>query len=163
MTFLNTSKFSKSIVSLTILLSVSTFVSAEANIELRPVNNNLETKACYVAATEGLDAAESFLQANDYSFATINNAVTCNGISIARFADKYAVKTNANEAAVEKQLSTFKLVALDNDASQLCVDAVVIGERAAREKHGITNEAVFCNSKTLRNFARSFKNKNVQL
>ncbi|MFC4700208.1 hypothetical protein ACFO4O_08580 [Glaciecola siphonariae] len=137
--------------------------TAASNVVLKPVNNNLETQVCYVAATKGLNAAKLFVAKQDMTFSSFSRSVTCNGVSIEDFANKYAVKSNANEEAIKQQLSTYKLVALDNKESQLCVDAVVLGEQRARAKHGIDDEVVFCNSKTLGSFARSFRNKNVTL
>jgi hypothetical protein len=158
-------KLSTSILALAVIIPVTSFasVSEANNIVLKPINDKVETQACYVAATQGIKAAKSFLQAEDYSFSVFNTAVTCNGIRITDFADKYTVKSNDGSEAVEKQLSKVKLVAMDNKESQLCVDAVLLGEREARLKNDAINEVVYCNSQTLGRFARSYRNKNVTL
>lgn len=159
-------KLSTSILALSVILPATTFASvpeSQKKIVLKPVNDQVETQACYVAATQGVDAAKSFLQAKDYSFASFNSSVTCNGISIDQFAEKYAVKSKANQEAVEQSLSKVKLVAMNNRESQLCVDAVLLGEKEARVKHDAINDVIYCNNKTLGSFARSYQDKNIVL
>lgn len=158
-------KIKATIIALSVILPTITFasVSQSENVVLKPVNDNIETQACYVAATEGVNQAKSFLRANAFSFANFNSAVKCNGIGIADFAEKYSVKNDDTETAVQEELGTFKLVAMDNSASQLCVDAVLLGERKARIKHNALNDVVFCNDKSLGRFTRVFKDKNLSL
>ncbi|WP_371195092.1 hypothetical protein [Glaciecola sp. SC05] len=158
-------KLIKTILALSVILPATTFASAAqtSNIVLKPVNDNVETQACYIAATNGLDAAKKYIESNDYSFVVFNSALTCNGISIKDFAQKFADKKNALADPLEKSPSNVKLVAVDNNISQLCVDAVILGEKEARVKHDVLHEVVYCNSKTLSRFARTFQNKNVIL
>ena len=43
----------------------------------------------------------------------------------------------------------------------LCLDAAVMGEKAARAKHNMRNELVTCNGQTLRSFLRSLENSEI--
>jgi len=132
------------------------------DIVLKPKNDKVETHACYVAATQGLDSALSFIASNEPSIMAHEPPIICNGMSIRDFADKYAENTQAQRSDKDKAEKMFKLVA-ENEASQLCVDAVVLGEKEARKKYGALGEPVYCNEKTLKHFVRSFANKNVIL
>ncbi|WP_395344672.1 DUF3718 domain-containing protein [Ningiella sp. W23] len=152
----------KTAISSALVASALCSINANANnIVLKTVNNTTETQACYVAATQGIDAAKSFIRANGDSFASFRATVSCNGLSITQFAKKFAEKADTEEVA--PTFTQVKLVAMDNDAAQICVDAVVLGEKEARAKHGIKTETVYCNRKSLSRFARSFSNKDVTL
>jgi hypothetical protein len=66
--------------------------SAQAsNITLKPVNDETETQACFVAATEGLDSARSFIRKSGYSYRSFQILVKCNGMNITVFANKYSL------------------------------------------------------------------------
>ena len=150
------------------LLGLASFAVLSLNVQaqdivLKKVNQNIETQACYVAATKGIKEAKSFLRTNDYAFASMSSAIKCNGMSITDFADKYAVNQAQSEQAMQQRLSQVKLVAKDNDASQICVDAVKLGAKEARAKYGLGNQTIYCNDKTLGRFVRSFEDKQVSL
>ena len=138
------------------VLSSSAFAK---NVVLKPVNQNIETQACYVAATEGLAATRTLLFKNNLSYASFARTVTCNDMSLAKFAKTYQQQDEAKSDTV-KQIA---LVAKNsNTASQLCLDAVVIGEDAARAKHDIYG-SVLCNRQELSLFVSKFADQEVEL
>lgn len=116
-------------------------------------NENVETQACYTAATQGLDAAKAFLKSNDVNYFVFKETVVCNGMQINEFARKYH-RNNAQRAPLE-------VVSLNAEnqspESLLCVDAVSMGERKARIKHSMQNVSVRCNGKTITQFLRALK------
>lgn len=140
------------------------------DIVLKPLNDKVETHACYIAATKGLETALSFIESNAPAIMSHEPPVICNGIKIADFAKKYAADALTQKANTRDDSRLVKLVAVndevsdgENDASKLCIDAVLLGEVEARKKHSALGEPVFCNQKPLRQFVRSFANKNVML
>jgi hypothetical protein len=136
------------------------------DVVLKPINDKVETHACYIAATKGLETALGFIQSNEPSIMSHEPPIICNGMNIIDFANKYANHALGQEADIVDDSKMVKLVAVNdevNDASKLCVDAVLLGEIEARKKYSALGEPVFCNEKTLRQFVRSFANKNVML
>lgn len=146
----------------------ATFTLASASsmakdVVLKPINETLETQACYLAATEGLDSAKAIVRKNRLDFAKFKATVTCNGLSLHDFAYEYGKKETTVVAETEqnKTASRVALVATNTDiASQLCLDAVVMGERAARAKYDV-QESVSCNNYDLSTFVRLFDEQEV--
>ncbi len=125
-------------------------------VVLKALNENLETQACIVAARDGVIAAKALIQANDENFFEFNQTLTCNGQTLGQFAKQFLFE-DSNQAN-----ETFKVKASDlNLESQLCVDALVIGENQARKKYGLLSQDILCNNKSLNKFVRSFDNKQV--
>lgn len=139
-------------------LSISNKVAA-TTVTLKPVNETTATQACYAAATGGLESAIALVRKNGYTFRSFKSGLTCNGMSIGNFADKYALTPEQNQVA---SVSNVKLVATDN-AAQVCIDAVLLGEEVAREKYDAKGEPILCNDRPIKQFVRSFKDKKVIL
>jgi len=140
------------------ILSTSAFAK---DVVLKPMNENLETQTCYVAATESLAAARTLVTQNDVNFNTFSETLTCNGMRIARFANKYRAQEESTN--IEVSATKIALVAQNSDiASQLCLDALVIGENEARNKHELYGP-VMCNGKDLPRFIISYQDQNVEI
>lgn len=141
-----------------IVLSVNALAK---DITLQPVAQNLETKACYVAATEGLTAARTLVSEHGVNFNTFSRSLTCNGMRIDRFAVKY--RSQASSEIQEFQPTKIALVAKNsNAASQLCLDAIVMGENEARNKHDLYGP-IICNGKDLPRFVNSYQDQEVEI
>ena len=138
------------------LLSAGSSFANTANVTFKPLNESLETQACLTAATEGLSAARKLVRENDINFGIFNKAVTCNGMKLAAFANTYFEQENQDAP---------KVVAIraknTNVESQLCLDAVLMGEEQARQKHDLLGVSVICNNKPLSSFVRSMNRDNV--
>lgn len=143
------------------LLSASLIFAAHSSIassvEFVKTTDNLETQACYAAASEGLNAAKKVLRAKKISFSQANERVMCNGLSMTKFASKYeALRQQDND-----EVTTVRIVALSamdqSKESQLCLDAVSMGEHAARAKHRMQSASVKCNGQNIKQFLKSFK------
>ncbi|MFC3094348.1 DUF3718 domain-containing protein [Alteromonas sediminis] len=133
-----------------------------SKVKFEALNDGLATQACIVSATEGLEAAKALVQNQGLHFNTFKASVSCNNQSLTAFSRQYAMtaKSTLEDASQNKRI---RLVATKTDsASQLCLDAVALGEEAARAKHNF-NGPVSCNYKTLSNFVRRFKNKQVEI
>jgi len=131
-------------------------------VKFEALNDRLATQACIVSATEGLEAAKKLVQSQGVNFNTFKAAVSCNNQSLTAFSRQYATtaKSTLDDASPVKRI---RLVATTtDDASQLCLDAVALGEEEARAKHNFTGP-VTCNYKSLSNFVRRFKNKQVEI
>lgn len=120
--------------------------------------DDLETEACYTAATQGLASAKSFLRDSNINYTEFRSSVMCNGMSITQFAKKYFNSADNDAQSIE----VVAISALDqNPESLLCVDAVTMGEKAARAKHGIKLGSVLCNGKEIGRFLKDFENRKV--
>ncbi len=127
------------------------------NVVFKPADENVETQICYLAASEGLKSAKSFMRKQSISFGGFTRAVSCNGLSLSRFADKYQ-KIASGEAKLKTD-ATIVLVA-NNSESMVCIDALTIGEKQAREKHKAGNSGILCNDKNIKSFMRQYKSQN---
>jgi len=146
------------------VLSVSSFNALASAVVFKAANDNIATKACMVAATDGMDAAKALVQDNDINFDLFKRTVSCNGMSMSDFASTHLVKTASQSVNDSPEVSVIKLVAkTDNTESKLCLDAVVLGETQARKTHNMLNSSVMCNNVDLSRFVRTFKNKDVVL
>lgn len=150
-----------------VTLSLGAAETQAKDFVLKPVNQKIETQACYVAATEGLSAVKVLLKQHRESYAIFKHAVTCNGLNLADFAIEYNLNSEQVRERFElentkepKQRQVSFVATNTNVESQLCIDAVTMGENAAREKHAI-QAPIRCNSRRLTDFISTFKNKAV--
>lgn len=140
---------------MTVATASQSFASSE-NVTFKPLNESLETQACLTAATEGMRATRKLVRENDVDFGLFNKSVTCNGMKLAQFANTYFEQDTTEEP---------KVVAIrasnSNLESQLCLDAVLMGEEQARQKHDLHGVSVICNDKPLSSFVRSMTRDNI--
>ncbi len=144
--------------SLLVVSSLAMFAThSVSSVSFEKSNNNLETKACYAAATQGIEAAKALIGLSNISYNSFKNNVMCNGMKIDAFAGKYH-KT-------EVQNKVVKIVAMNqmnqSVESRLCLDAISMGEDAARRKYNLRSEAISCNGKRISQFLKSFKGAKV--
>jgi hypothetical protein len=151
---------------LIVLTSATLFMfSASAfskNVTFEKTDDNLETQACYTAATKGLSATRTLVRKNNVDYNNFKHNVLCNGERLTVFAVKYA-RARAGDPSLQKELvKVVSLSTLDRSVeSQLCFDAVMLGEQKAREKHNLRSTKLTCNGKEVSRFLKSFKNKKV--
>lgn len=144
---------------LTLALSAISLNSLAKTTTFKPMNDTLATKACYLAAKEGLSAARSMVKKEHINFNEFKLDVTCNHMSLTKFAKKYQID-RVVETAVTTQ-PTIKLVAKNNKPeSMVCLDALVIGEQQAREKYNIKYEHIICNNSDIKSFVRKYQKQN---
>jgi hypothetical protein len=143
-----------------VIATTLSFASASVmakNVVLKPTDQKLATEVCIAAADEGLIAARALVRANKLNFSTFKATVSCNGLSLREFAETYGKK----QSETEMTASRIKLVPKnENVESQLCLDAVTMGEQAAREKYSI-DAPVICNNRELGDFVRNFSSQTV--
>lgn len=141
-----------------IALTLSAAASAKT-VVLKPINQNIETQACLVAATQGISAAKELVRANNINFIEFTSTLSCNGMSLSQFARELGTQRKQTSETSTR----IALVAKNSNAeSQLCLDAVTMGEQKARAKHAI-DTPVLCNGQNLPVFLRSFKNQDVEV
>lgn len=149
----------KTLLTSLLMAGIST-VQADTTLQFKPMDDSLESQICSIAATEGLQAAKQQIEANGFSFIKYTMSLTCNGESLAGFSRKYSKQRTASMDNSDTQSDDVKLIKLvaetDTPASRLCIDAVLVGETVAREKHGIKNEEIYCNRTPLKSFVASF-------
>jgi hypothetical protein len=144
----------------TITLTSATTFAASPQVVFKSVVNNLESQVCVAAASEGLAAAKALVVKNGLSFANFTNHVSCNGRSVVSFSKRY----QAEETSVTAAPILVNLVATNNNAeSKVCIDALTMGERAARVKHNVMGASIKCNNKSLKRFVRDLEKRNVTL
>jgi hypothetical protein len=151
-------------IAISLTISLLSLPSAAQNIVFKPMNDDLATKACYAAASKGIDAARSLVKQEQLNFGLFKSSVSCNGYSFTEFVDKYsnAKDTNSENSSSTGSVSTVTFRANnDNAASQVCVDALLMGEQKARDKHELTNYSITCNDEQIDRFVRKYKNKNI--
>lgn len=150
-----------SILALTATIALSSTQTFAKEVVFKTVNNDFATQVCYTAATQGLSAAKALVAKNELNYSAYAQSVTCNGSSIRQFAKAYS-KSSLGENKLQKT-EKVALVAKDaNLASQLCLDAVVNGEVAARAKFNMY-DSILCNSQDLSAFVRKFTDQEVVL
>ena len=139
------------------------FASASAfskQVVFKPSDQTIATKICLVATTSGIQVAAALASANDINFRQFKSSVACNGLSLSKFAAKYRQDKTSAKVGLSK---TATLMANNtNTETQLCLDAVTMGERRARAIHSVTGK-VLCNSKDLSDFVSSFNDIDVTI
>lgn len=144
-------------IALTLTLSATSLSSMANKIVFKPVNNNIETQACVLAATEGLEAAKVMVKKERDNFNRFKLAVSCNGLSLTDFADKYQPQLAQQASLASKP--TITLVA-KNTTSMVCLDALLVGEEQARIEHNVGEDSITCNSKNIKTFIRKYQDQN---
>jgi hypothetical protein len=130
------------------------------NLKFEKTGNDLETKACYAAATDGVKAAKKIVRAEGVNYIELSSTLLCNGMKIKDFANKYAKLQAKSDQA--KTVKVVALSAMDRTLeSQLCLDAVTMGEKAARTKYNMRNDAIKCNGKDISQFLKTLENTKV--
>lgn len=129
------------------LLSISaTNVSAAPKISM--ANDNFETKICYTAATQGLEAAKQLVSDKGLSFRKFEKNVTCNDQDLSTFASNFN-KLQNDQAG----LPQVKLVATNKDVeSKICLESLTHGIPQTAAKYKINKDYVRCNGKPLPRF-----------
>lgn len=146
-------------ISMTLTLAATSLSSIANTVVFKPANDDLATQACYLAATDGLSAAKTLVKANGYNFSVFKSDASCNGISLARFANKYQQPISVSENVVLEP--AIKFVPKDNSPeSMVCIDALVIGEQKARTKYAVKDTNIICNNKDIKAFVREYKKQN---
>lgn len=145
----------------TLVLSAGlTFVSLNAaalNLKFEKTGSDLETQACFTAATQGIKAAKKLVRAEGVNYIELSSTLLCNGMQIKDFANKYAKLQAKNDAA--KTVKVVALSAMDRTIeSQLCLDAVTMGEKQARAKYQMRNATIKCNGQEIGQFLKSLEN-----
>ncbi len=152
-----------STLSITAVLSLACASTFASEVVFKAANNNIATQACVLAATDGMDAAKTLVEANDINFNLFKATVSCNELSLTKFAKTYAKQDIVESNEQSDKTEVVKLVAKTQTVeSQLCMDAVFMGVDRARAKHNI-NGSVICNNQPLSRFVSKFKNKEVRL
>jgi hypothetical protein len=148
-----------SIVLATATLFMFTASATSKNVTFEKSNESLETQACYTAAKKGLSATRALVRKNNIDFNHFKHNVLCNGERLTVFAVKH-VRSRAGDPSLRKEVvKIVSLSTLDRSIeSQLCFDAVMLGEQQAREKHNLRSTKLTCNGKELSTFLKSFRN-----
>lgn len=129
-------------------------------VVLKASDQTIATNICLVAATKGMKIAATVASENDINFRQFKSSASCNGLSLANFATKFRQYKASKKVAPKPSII---LMANNTDIeSQLCLDAVTMGERKARAKHSVI-ATVLCNHKDLPDFVRSFNNQDVTI
>ena len=143
---------------ISLFFSVAATQSFAKDVRLQPVDENIETKACLTAATEGFQPALRLVRANGFDAEEFSASVRCNGESLRTFA--YMFRNNQVSETAKKVALVAKN---DNAASQACLEALTIGKDAALTKYGLKGENIICNHKNISDFVRSYKSQNVEV
>ncbi len=141
---------------------VNTSPSSTQSMSFKAMDNNLATQYCIVAATDGLDAVKQMAKNDQSSFQELKKTISCNGVSLNSFSEKFAESVRQKNTTENLAPSSIKVLANDNTIeSKLCVDALVLGEQAARQKHELPKAPIICNNKSLKDFVEDFKEKEL--
>lgn len=150
-------KMKLSTIVIALSLAATSVSSMANNVVFKPMNNKLETQACSMAASEGLDSVKALVSKERVNFGIFKSTVTCNGVSLVEFAKMYHAQAPATIKA-----PTITLVAKNtNTESMVCLDALVIGEQQAIEKHNVGTSNIVCNNQNLKSFVLKYQNQNV--
>lgn len=108
------------------------------------------TNACYVAATEGMDAVKVMVEKRNLSFREFKKDVACNKMPIAEFAAQYANKKEPKDKV--------ELVAENNNLeSQVCIAALTESLADIRKRFKVNPDYIRCNQLKLTRFVEKYK------
>ncbi|WP_395340845.1 hypothetical protein PN836_017820 [Ningiella sp. W23] len=141
----------KKLVLLAGVIASFSFSSVAAPKAFTAADENFETKACVVAASEGMDAVKALVSEKGLVFRNFKQSVTCNNKSLNTFAKMYHGKASSNDAPVV-------VVAKNNNfESRVCVSAVNNGIKHTLAKFRINQNEILCNGKPLNKFVKASK------
>jgi hypothetical protein len=136
-----------------IVLSASSFLTSAKLHTFEGQDDRAETKVCVAAAKEGYAAARKLAGELGLRFNTIKANMTCNDLTIDRFARKYRKSADISPVAIVSVTPMKKDVivvvskaAKDMAASKLCLNAALGG--------AISDKKVMCNGKKIAHFAK---------
>ena len=137
------------------LLSTQTLALSN-DVKFVAADTDLATDLCLVAAKDGYFAAK--VAVKNSADISINElpTVSCNGLSIKRFAKKFAT-VEVESVDINKVNYQFKAID-DSEATQICYVAAQQGIKQAKELAGSNADAIICNGRSLTSFARKYKN-----
>lgn len=147
-----------STLAIALTLAACTGSAFAKEVVFKPILENFETQVCLTAATEGLNASKALILENEQRYSTFTSSLTCNGLSLASFANKY---TQVEEQAPKNTKPVTLIAKNTNIASKVCLDALVMGETKARQKHNITKDHISCNNQNISRFVRRYSNETV--
>lgn len=153
----------KMMITTAILVGLGASANSTAKVTFELQDSSIETQLCAIAGEHGLKAARNFAKSKRADYNTLALTVTCNGYSLTNFSKKYATPQFEAPALLQEQavIPVSLVTGKSNPASQLCIDAVTLGESAARQKHGIKNDHVTCNDRPLKTFVASFAKRDI--
>ncbi len=124
--------------------------TSNQSILLKTNSDDFASQACMIAASKGLKAVRTFSLESNINYYAVKNKLKCNGQSLTAFAKTY------HKLKTEKT-RTVSVLANDSTAvSQVCVDALVIGEKDALQKHNLVGKTVRCNNESITKFVQKF-------
>lgn len=140
-----------------IALAVASMVSSQAfalssNVKVVAVDDSEATNLCVVAAKEGV--AKAKLLANELFERPTQEVqrMTCNGMSLERFASKMQSKSTKVAQVSNKQVKF--VPAADDEASKLCVAAINQGIDAVKANNQRALNNLYCNGVLATRFAK---------
>lgn len=140
---------------------VNTHLTKTQSTTFKAMDDNLATQYCIAAATKGLNAVKQMAKNDQSSFIELKKTISCNGYSLTSFSEKFAESTRKSSKTIT-QAQVIKVLANDNSKeSKLCVDALVLGEHAARQKHELPRTPIICNNMSLQDFVEEFKEREL--
>lgn len=152
-----------STIATTALITLASSYTFANDVVFKATDDSIASQACVAAATGGLRAVKDLVIENNINYNDFRSRVSCNSMSLTRFARTYASQNIVSESEEAKAPEFVRLVAKTQAVeSQLCVDAAVMGEQAARAKHNVLDR-VTCNGKVLSRFVKTLEDKEVEL
>jgi len=149
-----------STIATTALITLASSFTFANDVVFKATDDSIASQACVAAATGGLRAVKDLVIENNINYNDFRSTVSCNAMSLTRFARTYASQNIVSEAEAPEFV---RLVAkTETVESQLCVDAAIMGEQAARAKHNVLDR-VTCNGKVLSRFVKTLEDKEVEL
>ncbi len=136
-------------------------VSFSANVQTKANNTavltandqGIASQMCIVAVRDGLKEVRKLAVENNLNYGHVLSNLSCNGKLVSAFAKQYS--QNPKQVVVKAGDKSLE--------SQVCVDALSLGEKAARQKHHAKSELVTCNGESISDFVRKYADRDLVL
>mgnify|MGYP000199723561 CR=1 FL=1 len=134
---------------LSLVLSVSSAHALSSNSKFFTIDNSIDSQLCFIAATEGYDAALTQGKKIGGKYSHLAKETSCNGVSIREFASMH--KNNTAEDS-ERLVNLF--AGNETRESQICLKAAKTGIKSIEKNRYFNN--IKCNGQSIEKFVKQY-------
>jgi len=134
---------------LSLVLSVSSAHALSSNSKFFTIDNSIDSQLCFIAATEGYNAALSQGKMIGGKYSHLAKETSCNGVSIREFASMHKVDTTEKSEKLVNLFAGNKTI-----ESQICLKAAKIGIKSVENNRYV--RSIKCNGQSIDKFVKQY-------